>query len=531
MFSTFKMSWNIANTYRTNSIINSFKAIPLLGRFFPADELYKIAPLKVFCGIISVLWEIGGTFFGKFIYMFGVMALTGILAESTQLLVPNLFLHVFILLTIMGTLLNNQLFDTDSICYYSVNVIGLNARKYVLSNYIYWLIRMFVGNLPFALLFGIVMEGLPFHMALTLPLFTIFAKLSEAYICLKYNESIDEYSNHNLPVKFNITMVVILGAATLVLPYMGYVIHVSAYYPILAVLAVFSAFATYKLVTFKKYPAVYRQILNSSRYEAEKIATSTLETTKQSNRNLISLNKNITSNRQGFEYLSELFIKRHRKVLWMPILIITVIIVLISLGGIAIYYIFPEMQADMKGTSVEILPLFAFIMYFINRGNSYTQALFINCDHSMLTFSFYKKPKSILKLFTIRLRELTKLNLLPAVTISLGLMAMLYVTDGLGQPLYFLLIPLAIISMGIFFSVHSLTIYYLLQPYAANTEIKSVPYQFVTGITYFFCYMLLQIDVNSFWFAIIMTTFCIAYCIGACILVYKFAAKTFKIRT
>ena len=38
----------------------------------------------------------------------------------------------------------------------------------------------------------------------------------------------------------------------------------------------------------------------------------------------------------------------------------------------------------------------------------------MNCDHSMLTYSCYKEPASILKLFRIRLREIMKINLLPA---------------------------------------------------------------------------------------------------------------------
>ena len=60
------------------------------------------------------------------------------------------------------------------------------------------------------------------------------------------------------------------------------------------------------------------------------------------------------------------------------------------------------------------IPVFLFVMYLVNRGTTFTQALFINCDHSMLTYAFYKKPGTILKLFWIRLRELVKINLLSA---------------------------------------------------------------------------------------------------------------------
>lgn len=80
------------------------------------------------------------------------------------------------------------------------------------------------------------------------------------------------------------------------------------------------------------------------------------------------------------------------------------------------------------------LPYFVFIMYAINRGTGFTQALFMNCDHSLLTYSFYKQPKFVLKLFQIRLREIVKVNLLPAAVIGGGLAGLLYASRRDGKP-------------------------------------------------------------------------------------------------
>ena len=46
--------------------------------------------------------------------------------------------------------------------------------------------------------------------------------------------------------------------------------------------------------------------------------------------------------------------------------------------------------------------------------------------------------------------------------------------------------------MSLFFSVHYLTIYYLLQPYNAGTELKSGTYRFVLSATYLVCFFLMQ---------------------------------------
>ena len=130
------------------------------------------------------------------------------------------------------------------------------------------------------------------------------------------------------------------------------------------------------------------------------------------------------------------------------------------------------------------LPYFAFIMYLINRGTGFTQALFMNCDHSLLTYSFYKRPGFVLRLFRIRLREIIKVNAVPALVIGCGLALILYVSGGTANPLDYVVLVVTILAMSAFFSIHYLTVYYLLQPYTAGTELKSGTYRIVMVLTY-----------------------------------------------
>lgn len=81
-----------------------------------------------------------------------------------------------------------------------------------------------------------------------------------------------------------------------------------------------------------------------------------------------------------------------------------------------------------------------------------------------------------------------------------------------------------------FFSVHYLTLYYLLQPYNAGTELKGGTYMVVMWITYFVCYLLIQVNMSTVMFGIMAIVFCVLYCAVACVLVYRIAPKTFKIR-
>ena len=154
----------------------------------------------------------------------------------------------------------------------------------------------------------------------------------------------------------------------------------------------------------------------------------------------------------------------------------------------------------------------------------------MNCDHSMLTYGFYKTPKVILGLFKERLKTLIKINLLPALVIALGLPIILFITGGTDNNLNYLVLFISIISMSIFFSVHYLVMYYLLQPYNVNVEVRSGTYKIVQWLTYFVCYFMLQIKMPIISFGVVAIIFCVLYSVISLYLAYRYAPKTFKLR-
>ena len=158
------------------------------------------------------------------------------------------------------------------------------------------------------------------------------------------------------------------------------------------------------------------------------------------------------------------------------------------------------------------------------------QAMFMNCDHSMLTYRIYRTPKVILGIFKERLKTLITINLLPATLIGLGLALLLFLSGGTNNQLNYVVLFVSIISMSIFFSVHYLVMYYLLQPYNVSTEMKSSTYKVVQGLTYIVCWYMIQIQMPIFTFGIATIVFCIAYCLISLFLAYKYAPKTFKLR-
>ena len=124
-----------------------------------------------------------------------------------------------------------------------------------------------------------------------------------------------------------------------------------------------------------------------------------------------------------------------------------------------------------------------------------------------------------------------KINAVPALVIGGGLALILFATGGTDNPLNYVVLIVSILCMSLFFSIHYLTIYYLLQPYNAGTELKSGTYRIVLSVTYVACFALMQLRMPIMIFGIMTIVFCVLYSIVASILVYRLAPKTFRLRT
>lgn len=411
--------------------------------------------------------------------------------------------------------------------YYAMILLGMDARGYTLINYFYSILKVIAGFTLCAFLFGMPM-GMSAWQCLIVPFFVAGVKLAfAARLLLSYEKHSTVNNENKLSKLWWIALFLLIGAAY-GLPAIRFLIPEFVSVICMCIGILVGLLSLRKILTCSYYRQMYKEML----MDVVVINPATTQSIQTDNsRNKISTDVGITSSRKGFEYLNELFIKRHQKLLWKPVKKITaVVLVLIVIALIASKFV-PEFKANLNRVLMAYLPYMVFVMYAINRGTGFTQALFINCDHSLLTYSFYKQPKNILKLYWIRLREIIKVNLLPASFIGAGLAFLLFATGGTDNQLNYVVLFVSIVALSIFFSVHYLTLYYLLQPYNAGTEITSGTYQLITSGTYIVCYTMMKFKMSTLIFGVMTIVFCIIYCVVASILVYKFAPKTFRIRT
>ena len=139
MVKTFRQFFRVRCTYRANSILYALKQIPLLKKLIP-QEAYSVPVLKVLAVIAFAIWEIGVTFVTKAAYLGLIITLPACsIADMFDLRIAaqQIFLHIFVLLTIAGGLINNKLLNGTKLAYYTISMLRMDAKRLTLSDFAY----------------------------------------------------------------------------------------------------------------------------------------------------------------------------------------------------------------------------------------------------------------------------------------------------------------------------------------------------------------------------------------------------------
>lgn len=538
MFKTFILSFKIRLIYVINNFVYSLKQLPVIGKDIPS-ECYSSDPLKILGLIFAILkeifWEIIAkktVYFFVFLILIPSTLQTIVLGKEDNLKVTG-FAITFILLSIIGGLINNEMFKTSKDKYYSIFTMRINAKNYTISNYIYNLIKVLIPFILLILIFKAnIIDNIPTYLLLLLPFIMINIKLICANIRLKYfkktkNPSFIKFAEF---IKNLIISVAFIGAY--VLPIMGVQLSTIGLLIIFVVSLILGAISFIQIYKFDNYRMMYKKIYaeeNNIKIDLKDLNSATKESMlKQIKEDAVEINNDKT----GYAFFNELFVKRHRGLLEKKAKIQTTILLIIAFIVLIATQI-PMLEQFKEAVNKGILisfPFMAYFMFFLNNGTVITQAMFMNCDHSMLTYKFYRKPKVILGLFKERLKTLIKINIVPAFVIAVSLPVILFASGGTDNYLNYILLFVATISMSIFFSTHYLVIYYLIQPYNKESEMKSSTYRIIVTFTYIIFYSLMKLKLPTILFGSIITIAAILYVFISLTLVYKFAPKTFKIR-
>ena len=245
--------------------------------------------------------------------------------------------------------------------------------------------------------------------------------------------------------------------------------------------------------------------------------------------------KYLTQNLSGYELLNELFFQRHRRLLLKPIKIKAIIFafVLITITVIPLLPI-EVIQKELSNHHlieeiVSVLPGYLpFAAYFLFYNESFTRVMFMNCDESLLQYHFYSRSKDLLDMFKLRLNKIAQWNGISMALFLSWLIAIKVLYNVSLLPIMILGLQMA--SLWIFFSVHTLFVYYIFQPFNDKYEAKHPIYHILNTAVYIICYFTMNMHPEGIWVAPIFITISILYIVFALIMVYRKAPQTFKIR-
>ncbi|GEM_PF-2819475 len=236
---------------------------------------------------------------------------------------------------------------------------------------------------------------------------------------------------------------------------------------------------------------------------------------------------------QGYAKLNYLFFSRHRRILLKQLLIMGgIVLVVAAIGSIGLIY--NKFNPILDGKTMEIIfdfikGIIPYYMYVSMGTERLAKSMFVNCDSSLLTYSFYRRPADILESYNHRLKEIVKLNLPPTVAALVLVLSWLFLS-GIPVTSDRLLLILLIITLYAFFTIHQLFIYYIFQPYNNDVKIKSPIYSIINVVVYTICYFPLIMKPPMTVYTIVAILLTVIYAVVSRILIPKMAPRTFRLK-
>ena len=520
MFKTLRKSFEIDIVSAFNSFVYTLTHNKLLKGIFKGNY-YQKKGLKVFVRYLSLVLSFIRLVLFRMLY-FGVIIYLLYLLKKT-----SYFKEVFLSLAIVGMCLNTDTLRSGIKKYYNVVLLGMDANKYSRAYILYTFIRDTFLNVIVMLMFNSILH-LDVIILLLISIISASLKVIGEYLNILYYKKYNKKLITSTPLVT--TILIIVGVLLLLIV----LLKVKISFVLLIIGAIISLVLA--IISFirigkeDKLTSFFKRINSQSVIlEQESKSMTTRELAVEIRKKDYHIDPKKLKNKHGYNYFNTIFFERHKAILGRSALHFTIFIGVVVIGTIILLLSSNTYDQEIGDTLIKLLPVLLIVMYFINRGSIITEAMFINCDHFMLSFNFYREPKVILNLFKERLKIVTKVNLLPAVVLGAGLIAVLVLSTNPLSIIEYVLLFIAVIAISVFFSVHYLVIYYLLQPYDVNLRMKSVSYSIVSFLTYFVCYEITHYRFAPLNFSLMVIIAAVLYIIIALILVYKRAYLTFKL--
>lgn len=187
----------------------------------------------------------------------------------------------------------------------------------------------------------------------------------------------------------------------------------------------------------------------------------------------------------------------------------------------------PVENSDIEFFKSKFLTLLYFSAYYMYSGDFFIKYCFYNMDYNLMKSNFYRKPQYILESMKFRFAKLLKNQMIPFICMLIMIFA---INIRFEFDIKMLLMYLFVGTMGmLFFSLHYLFAYYIIQPFTKDLEIKNPLYSGITYVMYIILYSTWS-SKNSLYVLIALIILSVLYIIFGFIGLKYLAPKRFKLR-
>lgn len=542
MTKTLKQIINMKADLWVNAFFFYFRRLWLIGKWMP-EAIYKNYELKKVLAVFAVIFQQFKAFFGKPIYLLAALGLPFLMmGESSPELKEQGFVYmvqiVFFLNCLQGAFGDSQIFTVTRDKITCIKYLHMNSRTYLQGFLAFKYIPFFLYFLPWILLASWILGGSVLQGFFVWLMLFSFRMMSEALHLVIFDRtgkvisrnafygillSVSSFAGAYGPIlfKWNFTFGDILIHPACV-----------ALYTALGIFCFWYITKGYAGYEAKFHRSLDMNFLLSNMMKASSGSNPSWKEVevKEKDVNISETDKEKVKSAKGYTYLNAMFFARHRRQLVKPVYYRLLIVGAALLAVTVLFFLNRETAVKMSRNLTGVLPFFVYIMYFMTVADKASRAMFYNCDKDMLHYAYYRNPGTILKNFRIRLLRVSVYDLIIAGALCLAAAAFCLLCGTPVLTMDFLLFCAAILLLSILFTAHHLCLYYIFQPYSESLQVKNPFYSVINGVMYFLCFLCLQIDVGGLMFTSFVLAFTIIYIVGALILVYRMAPKTFRVK-
>ncbi|MFB4328066.1 hypothetical protein [Paenibacillus sp. CR_12] len=538
VFNTIARMWQLQIATLANRIIFYTRRLPWL-RGLISEQAYAAVRAKRTAGAVAVVLRSIAGLLESLLY-FGVMIALPVVLWADERKAGErleLFMHMYFCISVlMAGITSAKIMETNEVKYTAVRLMRIAPTRFMRAVLVYryttFFLYQWIALTVIARIFGIsALQALMLVVTVTM-----WRVGSEWLHLIMFRRS-----NIVLVKKTGIIVLVMLltlAAAYLPLTTVDGVPLFGAMafgQPLLiALLLFFGVFSGYVLLKKTDFTAEVRAVTNHDDplLNMEQMMADVQRKAVQANERDYRENpsppysfKEAAGRKKGYAYMHELFIARHNSLIRAPLRRRLAAIMVVGVMLVSSALLFAADHLDVNSLE-RFLPLLILAMFHLTMGMHLCKVLFYHCDITLMRYYFYRK--NAVQHFRLRLGWMMGMN----VRIGAGFATVLsvFVLILSKGEVHSILLPiwLLTLTLAVFFSVHHLLLYYLLQPYSTELNTKNPLFTLLNSLISVCFIVAMVLRLTPWTLASVVTTLSLAYLFSALPLVSKFAESRFS---